>query len=323
MSKIKKKRLKQIEQMLIEMSVGNFFYRIERSVKNDNVEALVITLNMMAEELQEAMVHQGYVNAHGTIKHIVQMNFIIDAQGLVQATNQRACTILSKLRTDIIGKPFLSFLIDDSKTKWQKIWGVLKQKTLYDTSLDLSFKTKGNLIIPTACYITNISHTNKNEPTTLLTVVLHSNDQLELEKDLKKSLIRISSRQKKDSDVAESSNLRPKIKLTFDDIKKLQKGHDIIINNLEKDFPSLKDFALQLGTNEFKLKYGFKELYGTSVYRFLKKERLRKSKMLIQHSELPLKSISNMVGFKSFPHFSRAFKQRYGYTPSALRKKSK
>ncbi|TXD81188.1 helix-turn-helix transcriptional regulator [Subsaximicrobium wynnwilliamsii] len=88
------------------------------------------------------------------------------------------------------------------------------------------------------------------------------------------------------------------------------------------DFPSLKDFALQIGTNEFKLKYGFKELYGTTVYRFLVQERLRKAQMMIQYSDLPLKSIAYMTGFKSMPHFSRTFKKRYGYSPSALRNNS-
>lgn len=323
MSKIKKKRLKEIEKMLIEMSVGNFFYRIERSLKNDKIEALVITLNMMAEEIQEAMVHQGYANSHGTIKHIVQMSFIIDESDLIQATNQRACTILSKLHADIIGKPFVTFLVDDSKEKWQKTRNLFQQKGFYDTSLDLTFKTNSNLVVPSACYISNFSSLYNDKPTTLLTVVLHSNDQVELERDLKQTLIKTASKNRKGSEGPISKGSKQKIKLSFEDIKKLQKGRDIIINNLEKDFPSLKDFALQLGTNEFKLKYGFKELYGTSVYRFLKEERLRKSKMLIRHSELPLKSVSQMVGFKSFPHFSRAFKKRYGYNPSTLRKKSK
>ena len=110
--------------------------------------------------------------------------------------------------------------------------------------------------------------------------------------------------------------------MSFEDIRKIREGHDIIINNLEMDFPSLKDFALQLGTNEFKLKYGFKELYGTSVYRFLKEERMRKSKMMIQYSGQSLKTSAQMTGFKSMAHFSRTFKKRYGYTPSELRKKA-
>jgi len=311
-------RLKHIEKMLMEISAGNFFYRVERSVKDDDVEALVVVLNMMAEEIQEAMVHQGYVQAHGTIKHMVQMSFILDAKGYIQATNQRTCSILSTLYSEIIEKPFITFLNESSKVKWQNIWKVLEQKEVFETSVELTFKTKSNLVIPSACYITTFKGENSELKKTLVTVVHHSNDRDKLEKDLKRSVTK--SKKKKGS--KNSYSKKPKFRLSFEDIKKLRKGRDIIINNLEKDFPSLKDFALQIGTNEFKLKYGFKELYGTSVYRFLKNERLRKSKMLVQYSDLHIKTIAHMIGFKSVPHFSRSFKKRYGFTPSALRKKS-
>lgn len=310
-------RLKYIEKMLMEISAGNFFYRVERSVKNDDIEALVVVLNMMAEEIQEALVHQGYVQSEGTIKHIVQMSFILDNKGLVQATNQRSCIILSTLYSEIIEKPFSNLLDNSSKIKWQTIWEKLQNKELQETSLKLSFKTKSNLVVPSASYITTLKGKNSDHKT-LITVVHHSNDRDRLEESLKRSI----TKSKKRREDKKTPSKKPKIRLSYEDIKKLRKGHDIIIHNLEKDFPSLKEFALQLGTNEFKLKYGFKELYGTSVYRFLKNERLRKSKMLIQYSDLHIKTIAHMTGFKSIPHFSRSFKKRYGYTPSALRKKS-
>ena len=173
-------------------------------------------------------------------------------------------------------------------------------------------------MVPSACYITTFKSEDSKMKKTLVTVVHHSNDRDRLEKELKRSVT--TSKKKKGNNDTHSK--KPKLRLSFEDIKKLSKGRDIIINNLEKDFPSLKDFALQIGTNEFKLKYGFKELYGTSVYRFLKNERLRKSKMLVQYSDLHIKTIAHMTGFKSIPHFSRSFKKQYGYTPSALRKKS-
>jgi AraC-like DNA-binding protein len=74
-----------------------------------------------------------------------------------------------------------------------------------------------------------------------------------------------------------------------------------------------------MGTNEYKLKYGFKQIYGTTIFRFLTQERLRKSKTLIQHSSLSLKEIAYMNGFKSAAHFSRAFRDKYGKTPTELR----
>ncbi|WP_146032831.1 AraC family transcriptional regulator, partial [Arenibacter sp. NBRC 103722] len=75
-------------------------------------------------------------------------------------------------------------------------------------------------------------------------------------------------------------------------------------------------------TNEFKLKYGFKELYGTTVFKYLVQERLRKAKTLVQYTQLNFKSIAKMVGFKSVPHFSRTFSEQYGYSPKIFRKKS-
>ncbi len=317
-----KKRMRRINHMLLEMASGNFFYRLKRSKKNDNIEALVITLNMLAEEIQETMLHQGYVNTNKIIRQTVQMSFIIDENGIIQMTNQQTCNILSMLQTDIIDKPFSSFLVKKSQLKWEQSLKVIRQKDFYDTSLDLTFKSKSNLVIPKTCYITTFKNENNTERKTLITIIHHSNSQEELENDLKKRIIQSTKNDSLLTNTSKNVSKKPKVRLSFEDIRKIRAGHDIIINNLEKEFPSLRDFALQLGTNEFKLKYGFKELYGTSVYRFLLNERLRKSKMMIQYSDLPIKSIAHMVGFKSIPHFSRAFKKRYEYTPSDLRKRA-
>lgn len=206
--------------------------------------------------------------------------------------------------------------------KWQHIRKVIQRKNFYDTSLELSFVTKDKLLLPNHCYITTFKGNKEAQGKTLVTVIHHCKGYLELEKNLKQSVIKFKNKQEQSFQGKTLKSQKQKLRLSYHDIGKLRKGHDIIINNLEKELPSIKDFALQLGTNEFKLKYGFKELYGTTVYRFLIQERLRKAKMLTQHSDMPLKSIAHMTGFKSIPHFSRTFKKRYGYAPSALRKKS-
>ena len=314
--------MERINQMLLEMASGNFFYRLERSSKNDNLEAISISLNMLAEEIQETLIHQGYVNSNQHIVEIIQMSFVLDGAGCIEIANQKACNILSVLHADIIGKPFDIFLEDHSKKIWKDTWHVLKQKDFDDLSLELKFISKGGLIIPKTCYITTCIGEDKNSGKTLISAIHHSTSQDHLEHDLKQRVIQFSNIKKQPSEDTQSNNQKQKIRLTFEDIHKIREGHNIIINNLEKDFPSLKDFALQLGTNEFKLKYGFKELYGTTVHRFLMEERLRKSKMMIQFSDQSLKSIAQMTGFKSISHFSRTFKKRFGYTPSDLRKKS-
>ncbi|MFD0991140.1 helix-turn-helix domain-containing protein [Mariniflexile jejuense] len=308
--------------MLLEMASGNFFYRLKRSAKNDNLEAISISLNMLAEEIQETLIHQGYVNSNQPIMEIILMSFVIDFEGYIEIANQQACNILTVLHTDIIGKPFDTFLDDHSKKAWKDTWRSLKQKAFQDTSLELKFISKEGFVVPKTCYITSFQGDNPNSMRTLVSVIHHATSQVFLEQNLKQQVIQFSNVKKHPSIDSQISTHKQKIRLTFDDIHKIREGRDIIINNLEMDFPSLKEFALQLGTNEFKLKYGFKELYGTTVHRFLMEERLRKSKMMIQFTQKSLKSIAQMTGFKSISHFSRTFKKRFDYSPSDLRKKS-
>jgi AraC-like DNA-binding protein len=316
-AKSKKKRMQRINQMLLEMAGGNFFYRLDRSEKNDSIEAFIIVLNMLAEEIQESFVHQGYVNSQGVSKPIVQMCFMLDENGIIQMVNQKTSTILSHQYNNIIEKPFDYLLTDDSKIVWQNIWKILREKDFYDTSIELTFITNEQLLLPSQCYITTFKKGKEIQRKTLITVILFSKGYRELEKNLRQSVIKFT-----DFHNPPKPHKKQKLRLSYEDIGKIREGHNMIRNSMEKELPSIKDFAHQLGTNEFKLKYGFKELYGTSVYRFLIRERLRKAKMLIQYSDIPLKSIGYMTGFKSNPHFSRAFKKHYGYAPIELRKKS-
>ncbi|MCG2462575.1 AraC family transcriptional regulator [Flavobacteriaceae bacterium F89] len=317
-----KKRMQRISHMLLEMAAGNFFYRLDRSDKNDNVEALVIVLNMLAEEIQESFLHQGYVNSQGTTKQIVQMCFMLDEDAIIRMINQRASTILSTLYSNIIDRSFDSFLTNDSKNKWEKLWKTLNGKDFYDTSIELTFVTREKLLLPNQCYITTFKREKEVQRKTLVTVFHYSNGYRELEKNLKQSVVKFRNKHGQYFQGPSNQPIKQKLRLSYEDIRKIREGHNIIINNLDKELPSIKDFAHQLGTNEFKLKYGFKELYGTSVYRFLVQERLRKAKMLVQYSDMALKSIAHMTGFKSDPHFSRAFKKQYGFPPSELRKRS-
>ncbi|WP_308993908.1 helix-turn-helix domain-containing protein [Mariniflexile litorale] len=322
MSTKKKQRIQRINQMLLEMASGNFFYRLERTAKNDNFEAISISLNMLAEEIQETMLHQGYVNSNTTLLEIIQMSFIIDGDGRIEMVNQQACNILSVRHTDLLGTLFTAFLVEKSQTIWQNTWHALEQNEFQDTSLELTFKSKGSLVVPKTCYITTFKGINTNSKKTLITIIHHTTRQDHLENELKRRVMQYSHNQKQPSNTIKTNPQKTKLRLSFEDIRKIREGHNSIINNLEKDFPSLKDFALQLGTNEFKLKYGFKQLYGTTVHHFLMAERLRKSKMMIQFTDQSLKSIAYMTGFKSTAHFSRTFKKRYEYTPRDLRKNS-
>lgn len=310
-------RMQQIQHMLLEMAQGNFFYRMETSDRNDNVEALAIVLNMLAEEIQESFYHQGYVSSKANTEHLVQMCFLLDGNGVVYMTNQKACTILSKLYGNIVQKPFSDLLTEDSRTDWDQKWKTLRKKSFYDIAIPLSFLTNENLIVPNRCHITSIK-SEAHAPHNVLITVIHTTTGRNFVTKMDQSAINIDP----NNTISKKQVTRPKVKLSYEDIRKIREGRDMILNNLQMDLPNLKDLAHQLGTNEFKLKYGFKELYGTTVFKYLLQERLRKAKTLVQYTQLNFKTISKMIGFKSVPHFSRTFSEQYGYCPKIFRKRA-
>ncbi|MDC6390496.1 helix-turn-helix domain-containing protein [Maribacter sp. PR1] len=321
MEKIRKAHLAKINKMLMSMAQGNFFYRLDSTYGTDNVEAMTIMLNMLAEEIQESLVHGGFVNTEGVVKHLVQMSFLLDVKGKVGLVNQEACMILSYLRKDLIGYDFRDLLHPSSRTQWDAFIRKAGKRDHYDAALDLTLVTKDGLLVPRFCHMTSCLGGPQKPKQILITVVLQTRDTLERQESLKRK----SASGNDTNETFKKGKLEAKekrVRLSYEDIRKIRKGRTIIMNNLERDFPSLKEFAHQLGTNEFKLKYGFKELYGTTVFRFLLQERLRKAKMLIEHTDSPMKTIAYKTGFKSIPHFSRVFKKNYGQTPSSLRKLS-
>lgn len=58
---------------------------------------------------------------------------------------------------------------------------------------------------------------------------------------------------------------------------------------------------------------------GVSLHKYLQSYRIGRAMDLLQTTELPISQICDAVGFKDFTHFSKYFKRKTGYTPSAFR----
>ncbi|WP_435138475.1 helix-turn-helix domain-containing protein [Formosa sp. A9] len=313
-----KHRFDLINQMILEMASGNFHFRLGRTKRNDTLEGLLVTLNMLAEEIQAVMYHQGFAVDNNVQRSLVQMGFLVNRHGFVRMVNQQSCTILSMDYCDIINRPFVELLDSSSKGEWIQWLHQVEMKDHLDFDLELVFKDKKGLLIPKNCIVSYLRDKNFSPEEILITTVHQKSQHDEFEAEIKQKIVTHIYKSEPVKPIVDNSKKRKK--LTFEDIKIIKRGHDYILNNIGDKFPSLKEFALQLGTNEFKLKYGFKELYGISVYRYLIQERLRQAKMFVQFSDMPLKVVASRTGFKSFPHFSKTFKQHFGYNPSEMRR---
>ena len=100
--------------------------------------------------------------------------------------------------------------------------------------------------------------------------------------------------------------------------EKIHAVRDYIMANLSKNC-TLTDLAHQVGTNEFTLKKGFKELFGTTVFNFWNDLKMEEAKKLLISGELNVNEISDRMGYKNPRHFSTAFKRKYNIIPSKIR----
>jgi AraC family transcriptional regulator, transcriptional activator of the genes for pyochelin and ferripyochelin receptors len=75
-----------------------------------------------------------------------------------------------------------------------------------------------------------------------------------------------------------------------------------------------------VGMNEYKLKRGFKELFGTTIFGFIHKRRMHIAKRLLSDSSKSVKEIAYETGYGSPQHFSKAFKKEFGIAPNSIRK---
>ncbi|MGH1516495.1 helix-turn-helix transcriptional regulator [Chryseobacterium sp. JK1] len=101
------------------------------------------------------------------------------------------------------------------------------------------------------------------------------------------------------------------------DEEKIYAVRDYIANNLDANC-SLNDLAHQVGTNEFTLKKGFKELFGTTVFGFWNDTKMELAKKMLLDSDMNISEISDMIGYKNPRHFSAAFKKKYNILPSKV-----
>lgn len=100
--------------------------------------------------------------------------------------------------------------------------------------------------------------------------------------------------------------------------EKLQALYEYIVRYLDQPLPSTPMLAVKFKMNAFKLKHEFKQTFGTSIYQLYTDERLKRAHTLITTTSLPFKIIALESGFSTYLNFYKAFRKKYGCTPTQL-----
>lgn len=288
-------RIELMLQTLLEMAGGNFNVRIGPSDGDDDLAGLAVLIDTLAQELYARFVHHGTLNLRFRYYYLIGYTFVLNQNFQITSYSHTTAALLGFSDEELYLRPFEDFLHESVLERWHATTGkILCDASFYD-NLPLVLVAKKGFSIPTDCTVCRLQH----HPGIIISSAgLAMQDFLTSRPNL--------------------SDKQPPAPSKYPDAQLIQRLYDFILANLEAPLPTVKELSALLGTNEHKLKYGFRHFFKTSIYQFYNDERLKRAHLLIEQTDLPLKSIAYMCGFNIYSNFSKAFKKRFGYAPNTL-----
>jgi AraC-like DNA-binding protein len=99
-----------------------------------------------------------------------------------------------------------------------------------------------------------------------------------------------------------------------ENVVKIKKAKEIIITNMAEP-PGLEELAEQVGLSLKKLKMGFKQIYGDTVYGFLLDYKMDYARQLLDSGSYNVNEVGLKIGYSTGSHFIAAFKKKFATTP--------
>ncbi|MFD0711518.1 helix-turn-helix transcriptional regulator [Paenibacillus sp. GCM10027626] len=132
--------------------------------------------------------------------------------------------------------------------------------------------------------------------------------RLHLESKIMEVLLHVLERDEGETDADAAASIKKQ------DKERLYAAKQIVEERLENPL-SLKELARAAELNEFKLKKGFKALFGMTVFEYVRERRLEKGLFLMQIEQLNVGEAAAAVGYSNPSNFSAAFYKKYGCKP--------
>ncbi|MEL7495019.1 MAG: AraC family transcriptional regulator [Cyanobacteria bacterium J06554_11] len=104
-------------------------------------------------------------------------------------------------------------------------------------------------------------------------------------------------------------------RLPASDIDRIYQAREILRQNMAQP-PSLPALARQVQLNERKLKQGFRQVLGTTAFKYLSQYRMEQARELLQTGDMTVQETAQYVGYASRSSFVAAFKKQFDVAPS-------
>lgn len=99
-----------------------------------------------------------------------------------------------------------------------------------------------------------------------------------------------------------------------ENVSKIKKAKQIMVSRMAEP-PTLQELADEINLPINRLKEGFKQIYGDSVFSFLFDYKMEVARQLLATGSHNVNEVGLKVGYSTASHFIAAFKKKFGTTP--------
>ena len=114
--------------------------------------------------------------------------------------------------------------------------------------------------------------------------------------------------------VATENPARNKPSLRPRDAEKVRYAREIVAGNFQTP-PRLIDLARTVGLPHTRLNLYFRQMFGTTIFGYLRQIRLNNAKQLFDEGHKNVTEVAYDVGYASLSHFAKAFRGHFGISP--------
>lgn len=286
-----RERVEKIYDMLFEMAMGNFDYRLLPSQKNDHLDKVMEILNHVAEQISKSLMAIGNDAPKHMFKVALQPLLIIENEQKIKSFRTQLAGQLGYENSEFIQLRFDKITTSES---------ILLLKNILD-----KYRTE-----------------EKNKKITL-ELIGKSGQKFQyfctIERHFPGDLIVISSISNRIEGIVHNYV----ISKTDSDLIKIQLLYNFILGKLQEPLPTTKELSEMFGLNEVQIKSDFRKVFHTSIYKLYTDERLKLAYELIQCTEDSLSSIASQSGFSNYITFYKAFKKKYLCSPTEVERNGK
>ncbi|MBD3581291.1 helix-turn-helix transcriptional regulator [Flavobacterium selenitireducens] len=216
------------------------------------------------------------------------LTFILDREFRIESASEQ----IGFHTLSILKMPFYELIATESKAFWSALEAHIVARKYFSGTFQITFVSQQKTLRPALCSITRLGNSGR---TVIMGIFVNCHHALMMEPVVPKNTVN-------------EERLR------------IENLYHYIFDNLDGQLPSTRELARLFGTNDHTLKEGFRKMFGTSIYQFYLAEKLKRAHLYIEQSTIPLHKIANDLGFGTYGNFTKAFRKKYGYTPSAVKR---